>query len=335
MKMWQMPSLARTTSNVRAAWHRGRRVLPAALIASLLPLAAPVAATPFPVERDPGGCRLERVAGAAGENHVLFRGLSPDGRTLGVGWDRERGGATERGAYLLDLRTGRRRDLTGLNNAPSFSPDGRRLVAANYPGPPNLRMEIVELDLASGTVRSLASDPASEWLPSFSRDGRWVVFNSTRSGGSDLYRVDTRTGAVERLTDDPRYEAHAQFSRDGRHILFHRQISGDDYGLAMLDLATRKVVELPGTPREEAYPAFSPDERRIAYSSDAGQEAGKPDLYVMRADGSRPRRLTAHPDKDAYATWSPNGRHIYFTRQGSDSVRIYRLEMRGGDCRRD
>jgi TolB protein len=230
------------------------------------------------------------------------------------------------------LRTGRRRDLAGLNNAPSFSPDGAKLVAANYPGPRELRMEIVELDLDRGTTRPLAPNPASEWLPSYSSDGRWVVFNSTRSGGSDLYRVHTRRGTVERLTDDPRYEAHAQFSRDGRRILFHRQIAGDDYGLALLDLRTRRVTEFPGSPREEAYPAFSPDQHQIAFGSDAGQQAGKTDIYVMKADGSGRKRLTAHPDKDAYATWSPDGRFLYFMRQSDEGVSLYRLRMKGGDC---
>lgn len=307
------------------------------LLAMLAVLAASLTsarAAPFPIELDPGGCRLERVAGTAGENHVLFRGLSPDSRSLAVGWDRTSDGVVERGAYLLDLRNGARRDLPGLNNAASFSPDGRRLVAANYPGDPALRTEIVEMTLATGAIRSLAPSPEMDWLPSYSPDGRWVVFNSFRSGGSDLYRVDTNSGAVERLTNDSRYEAHAQFSGDGRRILFHRQIEGADYGLAMLDLASRTVTGMAGSEREEAYPAFAPDDRWIAYGSDVGQEPGKTDLYVMRTDGSGVRRLTAHPDKDAYATWSPDRRFIYFMRQSDDGVAIYRLRVRNGDCRR-
>ena len=155
----------------------------------------------FPIEADPGGCRLERLAAVAGENHVLFRGVSPDGRYLAVGWDRKDGETMQRGAYLLDLNSGYRRDLPGLNNAASFSPDGKRLVAANYPPPDHreLKTEIVELDIASGLVRSLAPDPALDWLPSYSPDGRWVVFNSMRSGASDLYRVDVHSLKLERI----------------------------------------------------------------------------------------------------------------------------------------
>jgi Tol biopolymer transport system component len=301
---------------------------------ALLPSIATAALAAFPVETDPSGCRLERLAGAEGENHVLFRGVSPDGRWLAVGWDRARDGKTERGAYLLDLRSGARRDLPVLNNAPSFSPDGRRLVAANYPGPSaaELKTELAELDLESGEARWLDPNPGLEWLASYSADGRWVIYNSSRTGGSDLYRVRLADGRVERLTEDPRYEAHAQASGDGRRILFHRQIAGADYGLAILDVPTSKVMELPGTEREEAYPAWSHDEAWIAYSSDAGQEVGKPDIYLMRSDGSGLRRLTAHPDKDAYATFEPDGRAIIFMRQSDAGVRLYRLRLENGDC---
>lgn len=291
----------------------------------------------FPVESDPGGCRLERLVAVAGENHVLFRGISPDGRYLAVGWDRKaRSGATERGAYLLDLESGARRDLPGLNNAASFSPDGKRLVAANYPPADHreLKTEIVEYDIASHALRSLAPDSAMEWLPSYSPDGRWVVFNSMRTGASDLYRVNLETLELQRLTDDPRYEAHAQFSGDGRRVLFHRQIEADDYALAILEIPTLRVTELPGSAREESYPAWSPDGKWIAYSSDALSEKGKPDLYVMRADGSVTRRLTTHPDKDAYATFSPDGESIVYMNQRDNGVRIYRMQLENGDCLR-
>ena len=134
------------------------------------------------------------------------------------------------------------------------------------------------------------------------------------------------------MTDDPRYEAHAQFSSDGRRILFHRQIDGDDYGLAVLDIASRAITELPGSEREESYPAWSPDGQWIAYSSDALSEKGKPDLYVMHANGSTNRRLTTDPDKDAYATFSPDGASIVYMNQRDDGVRIYRMQFENGDC---
>ena len=275
-------------------------------------------------------CRIEPVT-AAGEGANLFHGLSPNGRELAVGWERGEGAATKRGAFIIDLKTGKRTPLPQLNNAASFSPDGRFLVAANFTGDPNRKTDIVELDRKTGTTRTYATDPATEWLASYSSDGKWILFNSMRTGASDLYRVERATGKIERLSTGASYEAHGKYIDRDRQILFHRNVGGDDYDVAILDVATGQSRSIGATPLEEAYPAMSPDGRWIAFSATAA--AGEqPNLYLMKADGSGKYRLTQGPDKDAYATWSRDGRAIYFVRFASDGGRIYRLKMRGGAC---
>jgi len=278
-------------------------------------------------------CPPQLVAGGPGENHVMFHGLSPDGRKLAVGWDRGKGASIQRGAYLLDLRTGKRADLPHLNNAPSFSPDGRHLVSANYAADRSLKTELVELDVRDGSARTLASGPSAEWLGSYSSDGRWVLFNSTRTGTSDLYRIRRADGRIERLTNDPRYEAHAQFFDRDRQVIFHRQVAGDDYDIVIRDLRRQTERAIGSTPAEEAYPAISSDSRWVAFSAvtKAGQQ---PNLFIMRTNGSERRRLTDGPSKDAYATWSRDGRSIYFVRFDSDGSKIMRLGLRNGACRR-
>ena len=276
-------------------------------------------------------CPIEPVSGADGEGQAMFHGLSPDGRGLAVGWEKGSGEALQRGAFVLDLRTGKRTELPHLNNAASFSPDGRYLVAANYSGDPKLRTEVVELDRKTGQARTYASDAAMEWLPSYSGDGKWILFNSMRTGNSDLYRVERATGKVERLSDGPRYEAQGQYVDRDRQILFHRNVGGDDYDVAMFDTRTGQSRAIGATPLEEAYPAMSRDGRWIAYSAVPAAGA-QPNLYVMRADGSGKVRLTQGADKDAYATWSRDGRNLYFVRFHAAGGRVYRLRVNGGRC---
>ena len=209
----------------------------------------------------------------------MFHGLSPDGRKLAVGWDRGSGASVQRGAYLLDLRTGRRTDLPHLNNAPSFSPDGRHLVSANYAADRSLKTELVELDLRDGTARTLASGPSAEWLGSYSSDGRWILFNSTRTGTSDLYRIRRADGRIERLTDDPRYEAHAQFFDRDRKVIFHRQVAGDDY-----DIVVRELDQ-----QDRARRRFHPSRGSLS-----GNLAGRPLDCVQRGHQSRPAAEPVH-----------------------------------------
>jgi TolB protein len=302
--------------------------------AQLLPIAVLLAASgEARTESTAELCTATVVASGQGENHVLFHGVSPDGRTIAVGWDRGSGAAIERGAYLLDLRSGKRTEIAQLNNAASFSPDGRFLVSATYSSDRALRTEIMELDRHTGTARTFASAKSGEWLASYSADGRSILFNSTRSGGSDLYRVRRADNLVEKLSQDPRYEAHGQFFDGDRKIIFHRQVAGDDYDIVVLDVRSGETRALGVTPLEEAYPAISPDRRWIAFSAVA--KAGEqPNIYTMRADGTGRRRLTSSPAKDAYATWSPDGRWLYFVRFHDQGSRVYRLPVRGGACAR-
>ena len=276
-------------------------------------------------------CPTEQVAGMAGENHVMFHGLSPDGHALAVGWDKASGAATTRGAYLLDLKTGKRTDLPRLNNAPSFSPNGRYLVSANYSGDRALRTDVVELDRRTGKARSYASGESAEWLASYSRDGKAVLFNSTRTGGSDIYEVERASGGLRQVTSDPRYEAHASYIDGGRRVIFHRQTEGDNYDIVIRDLKAGAEQLVGATAAEEAYPAMSPDGRWIAFSA-VPTAGAQPNLYIMQRDGSGRTRLTEGAAKDAYATWSRNGHALYFVRFEEAGSRILRLSIRGGRC---
>ena len=96
----------------------------------------------------------------------------------------------------------------------------RRLVAGGFSGvpapSPDGRDQLFVMDVASGMVTPLAASSATDDTPSFSVDGRFVAFTSTRDGGRDLYRVEVATGAVARLTGGLDVRAQPSWSRDGR-----------------------------------------------------------------------------------------------------------------------
>ena len=67
---------------------------------------------------------------------------------------------------------------------------------------------------------------------------------------------------------------------------------------------------LTRSPFFDGFPAWSPDRRKIAFYS---QRAARGDVYVMNADGSKPRNLTRYPGThDSLGSWSPDGRRIAF-----------------------
>jgi TolB protein len=138
-------------------------------------------------------------------------------------------------AYHWEIRTadarGRRdRAITGnawSSQVPSWSPDGRRLAIF---ADPQGRDQLFLLDVESGKPTPLAPSPAADRTPSFSPDGRFVAFSSTRDdlagGKRDLYRVEVATGTVTRLTTG--FDAWSQpaWSPDGRRLAFSAKRAG-------------------------------------------------------------------------------------------------------------
>jgi len=70
-------------------------------------------------------------------------------------------------------------------------------------------------------------------------------------------------------------------------------------------------------------PCWSPDGRQIAF--DARPE-GNPDIFVISAEGGRPRRLTDDPAEEIEPSWSRDGRWILFTQEDRADMDIILVE---------
>lgn len=284
----------------------------------------------FPAIGDAGGCDLRQVTKAAdGETHFQFEGASHDGRRLILGW--EKGDA--HGAYVLDLANGERREVAGLNNAGVFSVDDARILIANTIA--DGTTEILEYELASGYASPIAPHPKHDFLATYSPDGRWILFNSYRSGQSDIYRIRRDGGEPERLTEFEGYEAHAAFAPGMKTILFHRDVGGGDYDIYQIDPETRVATPFIAGPGEQSYPSWSPDGHFVAFASDAGEDAGKTDIYIADRRGGIVSRVTRHPGYNTYPSWSKDGRWLFFNAERAEKTRnVLRAEIdRSGHCR--
>ena len=74
---------------------------------------------------------------------------------------------------------------------------------------------------------------------------------------------------------------------------------------------------------------WSPDGRQIAF--DAAPE-GSWDIFVIRADGGSPRRLTDYSGEDSRPSWSHDGRWIYFNSDRGGTFQIWKVPVEGGEA---
>ncbi|HEX8830242.1 MAG TPA: hypothetical protein VF705_03700, partial [Longimicrobium sp.] len=108
-------------------------------------------------------------------------------------------------------------DFTG-----PLSPDEREMLGVSARRvSPRLRLsQLVLVPLAGGEARPIGARGVRLRSPSWSRDGRWMVYESDSASFRDLYRVDRGGGATVRLTDNPEGNYSPEVSPDGAWIVF-------------------------------------------------------------------------------------------------------------------
>jgi Tol biopolymer transport system component len=135
-------------------------------------------------------------------------------------------------------------------------------------------------------------------------------------------------------------DASATFpGRNGR-IAFVRGVHGANGGWLSRDVYSVKPAGsgMRNLTRDRSSDQFSPawsaNGRRIAYVEADGASSFGDELWTMRADGSRKRRLTENSTADEQPAWSPDGKWIVFSRQTTEGdVDLAVIRSSGGRVR--
>jgi len=199
-----------------------------------------------------------------------------------------------------DLARAERRKLIsieGINGAPAWSPDGRRLaLSLSHRGSPDIYI----VNVASGQLSQLTTAPSIEteatWL-----DNNTVAFTSNRSGSPQIYRKGLSSGSVaERVTFEGNYNAGASASPDGTKIAFIHNDSGN-FRIAVQDL-NNNVLEVLTDGRLDESPSFSPNGDQILYST---KDAGVDVLGVVSVDGLVEQKISLANENVRDPAWGP------------------------------
>jgi Tol biopolymer transport system component len=205
---------------------------------------------------------------------------------------------------------------------PAFSPDGRMIAF--------VRENDLYVMRADGSgQRLLTKGTAHGNRPIFSPDSRSILFERSQPAaevGKDLYMIGVGGGKLRLVATTGEDDDHsAAFSPDGKTIVFVRTTVED--GVARDDLYSVRTTgvglrQLTRTARiDEFTPRFSVagivfNRGENGDTAVVGQsDSAYSDIYVMRRDGRKLRKLVAGAGSSYVQDVTPNGRLLLFRRE--------------------
>lgn len=101
---------------------------------------------------------------------------------------------------------------------PRYAPDGREVAYSAWTRGGFRDIRIV--DPSTGDVRELMHDRAMDMQPSYSPDGRWLLYSSDRTGIANVYAYDRSSRQTYQVTNVRTGAFQPELSPDGRTLVY-------------------------------------------------------------------------------------------------------------------
>ncbi|NNE65734.1 MAG: peptidase S41 [Pyrinomonadaceae bacterium] len=214
---------------------------------------------------------------------------------------------------------------------PALSPDNSEIAFVSGG-------DIWTVDAEGGTAQLLVSHPANETRPAYSPDGKFLAFQSNRTGAGDVYLLDLASNNLKRLTYNDGSDRFDGWSYDGEWLYFNSS-SLDLWG--MRDIF--RVHRSGGTPQQvssdrylnEYFAAPSPDGSSLAFSARGISNSqwwrnGRSHIdetEIWLKTGEAYRKIADRGAKQHWPMWKRNGASLYFVSDRSGTQNIHEISL--------
>lgn len=208
--------------------------------------------------------------------------------------------------YAMKLSDGTVQQLTdreGVLNAPEISPDGGTIAFMRWTANSN-QYQIWLMERDGDNPHNIPR--ITGWDPTWSPDGKQILFASDMNGSTQLYVVNQNGKNLHQVGSLPALRGRSDWSPDGLSIVtysgapWHREVY-------IMNADGSNVRQLSPSGGNAQGPSFSPDGQWVvftAYYDHYGDDHGC-EIYAVRVDGSDLRRLTDNDYCDYQPRWGP------------------------------
>jgi len=195
---------------------------------------------------------------------------------------------------------------------PAVSRDGHSLVFVQRS--PEAGGALVKTTADGRNAMVIVSTLANE--PHITRDGKAVLFSSSRDGLTTIWSVPIEGGTPQRITDILVGVYSIAESPDGEWLAFSTP-AADAWKIVLCRMPScteRKTLPHPGTPSGRL--RWMPDGSALTYVEQSGKN-----VWVQPLNGNKPYPLTQFPDERAVGdyAWSTDGTRLALARVGTRS----------------
>ena len=258
--------------------------------------------------------------------------LSPDGARMAF----VRNSSDESALFITDVNGSNQhklatRPITDYFKVPAWSPDGKLIACSSGSGEPyDNHNSVVAVRVEDGnqsllTPQKWASTYDVEWLADGS--GLLITARERHEAQEQIWRISHPGGVARRLTGDSKMYRSISLAGDSQALLaVQTELVSDIWVASDLrgEQGKKKVTFGTGSYENASY---APD-GRIVYAS---QASGNWDIWIMDADGSNQKQLTADAGVNLHQKATPDGRHIVFASNRAGVFNIWRIGIDGSD----
>ncbi len=216
-----------------------------------------------------------------------------------------------------------------------LSPDGRSIVF-------DLLGQLWLIPAPGSKARPVTDavrDNAEDLDPSFSPDGRRVVFRGERNGRTGIWLLDLDSKATRQLTQLPDpvgYEGNAAWSPDGRVIAFARALPDPAKrrwrsDLLLIDVAsgTTRELSIAGIPNPEVSdPVWIRGGQQIAFVARNARSQRGGRVWIVAASGGPASPVTEASVQALGPAFTSNGRRMaYFAPDSAGRTQVWVQEI--------